>query len=172
MAPLIISATGEQSQKASSVLANIDRWFAARAIQWRVLPAESFLLPDALAAVNAVVFVGADARRLEDILGRLPVGAFGGIPFLWIGSFLPKATDATAARLWHALQNAGFEIQIKTAVIGEWHSPGHELSSRDIARIDDALIALGEGIIFCGRLQRKRESMDLAQYFAHAPLLA
>lgn len=159
----------------TALLGNLGSWFAARSIRWRALSVASPGISQGILAASALVLVGGDqaASALGALLAGLPADSLAGKPFLWIGpSIHPVAGDFTHARLWYALQAAGVEIHIKPALLDDWSRSVPVLQPRDEARLDDALIALGEGVSFCQRLQRKRDSLSLALCFAQAPLLA
>lgn len=175
MSILIVAAPVEAPPVVTALLGNLGSWFAARSIRWRALSVASPGISEGILAASALVLVGGDqaASALGALLAGLPVDSLAGRPFLWIGpSAPPVAGDVMHARLWYALQAAGVEIHIKPALLDDWSRSVPVLQPRDEARLDDALIALGEGVSFCQRLQRKRDSLSLAVRFAQAPLLA
>lgn len=175
MAILIIHS--DLQGNAAAVLAWLGGWLTARGIGYRVLAADAPQLAAAVVTASAIVSVTAHADSGAQALARgfrsLPEGGLAGKAFLWIGAARPSAADhADLGQLWLALEKQGVEIQIKPVLFRDWADGDTALSGNDISRLEDGLVALAEGITFCKRLQKTRESLALAQCFAHAPILA
>lgn len=171
MAILIIHP--DRQGTVSCVVSQIEIWLSARGTDHRILAANAPELASAVVGAAAVIGLADGTNALAMGLRNLPDGALAGKASLFIEiPIQPAIYGNEPFSIWSHQERLGTEIQIKPVKLSEWSDLATELSSEEIFRLENGMLALVEGIAFCRRLQKAQESLVLAQYFTHAPILA
>lgn len=177
MPTLIVHTDSEPGEAARMVSGRIEVWLAARVIRSRVLPLDSPVL--AVQAIRARALVGISAGAdggalaLSAFFRQLPGDALAGNTFLWVHTGAQDANgEAVLGGFWLAAQRAGIAMLLRPVHLADLRNDACTLSDNDNRRLNGAMVALVESLGFCRRLKQQQASLDLAERFSVAPLLA
>jgi hypothetical protein len=177
MPTLVVHTDTVPSGMTRLVRSQVEVWLSVRGVEYRVLGVDSAELSLEANKASAIISLGACADggsvALSRFLRQLPEDQLAGKPFLSIRSAaLDADSDSGLGGLWLALQRAGIGVLLKPVLLEGLPGHGDGLSARDSRLLSEGLLALVESLDFCRRLRQKQESLELAEFFAHAPLLA